>query len=291
MTLYLVGQGVRQANGSSALPRGSSSGSTCASCRSAPASGCSTGPWSWGRSCWHRWSWSALSSAYGWRDGWASRRSTSPSWPRRRSRPSCWCSCESAQTRRFAMPPSTPRTVPVVDGDERAGEVGDRVGHLVGRHQATHRLAGASAPPPPPRGPAAAESSRPIQGVSAVPGRDGVHADAFADVVGCHRQGQRVDGALAGRVERRGCARRPAATTDDTLTMDAARELRSSGRAAAATRAMDDDVHVHDAVPLGAVVGGDVTGRADPGVVDEDVQAAVAGPQVARRPPRRRTRR
>ena len=56
--------------------------------------------------------------------------------------------------------------------------------------------------------------------------------------------------------------------------MAACGDARRWGSAARVTRAMPDDVDVEHPVPLVVVVGRDVAGRADAGVVDDDVDAA-----------------
>ena len=108
----------------------------------------------------------------------------------------------------------------------------------------------------------------------------GVDPDAFADVVGRHRQRQRVDRALGGGVE------------DAVADADQRRPLKTRSRsmrrwscAAAEVARGGDSGHRHDVdvehvMPLVAVIGGDVARCADTGVVDSTSRRPKRGPDV-----------
>ncbi len=84
------------------------------------------------------------------------------------------------------------------------------------------------------------------------------------------------------------------ATTEQVLTIEAWAERRRRGQGRPGDPGDPDDVDVEHPVPLGVVVRRDVADRADPGVVDQDVDPAELGDDRARSPPgrsRRRSRR
>ena len=96
-----------------------------------------------------------------------------------------------------------------VDGERGAGDrcgararqVGHGLGDLVGPTSRPGGLAGVERGALGRRVVGAASSSRPIQGVSAVPGLTQLTLIALAHVVGGHRQGEGEHGALAGAVQ------------------------------------------------------------------------------------------
>ena len=95
------------------------------------------------------------------------------------------------------MPPSTARAVPVVAPDSGAGQVGDGGRDLVGGDQAAGGLAGLQGGAFGGGVGGGVEQAADPGGVGGA-GVDAVDADALADVVGGHGEGQGEHGALAG---------------------------------------------------------------------------------------------
>ena len=110
-------------------------------------------------------------------------------------------------------------------------------------------------------------------------GGAGVHAvdpDALGEVVGGHRQRQRQHRALGRGVQ--GALRQAGGRGDRAGVHDRGVRRRAQvGQRGAGHPDHADHVHVEHLVPLLVGVVGDGADRADPGVVDQDVDAAEAG--------------